>query len=1056
MKSYFLQLCNLVCFSVCDFLESVSMKKKMFLVLLPIWVNSVRSKEYFQQEVNYIINVKLDDVKHELHGDISIEYINNSLDELSFIWFHLWPNAYKNNHTALAKQLIDEGNRGFYFASEEERGWIDGLDFKVNGQSVRMEYHPEHIDICKIILNAPLKPGERITITTPFLVHIPIGKFSRLGHIGQQYQITQWYPKPAVYDKYGWHPMPYLNQGEFYSEWGSFDVFITLPKNYVVGATGDYVNGEEEIAWLNKKAEEAKTLEKFPYNTEFPPSSTELKTLHLRQTNVHDFAWFADKRYYVVKDEVELPYSKRKVTTWGMFTGPEGELWQKSAKYVADAIYYYSLWNGDYPYSHATAVDGALSAGGGMEYPNVTVIGKMSDAHSLDRVIAHEVGHNWFYGILGSNERDHAWMDEGINSFNEARYMNAKYPKDSITLVADRKKISPNIDIGKLLGLKNIEENIFDLGYRFQAAQKKDQPCDLPSAEYTSINYGIIVYGKTAMLFEYLRAYLGTELFDRCAKEYFERWKFKHPYPEDIKKVYEEVSGKDLSWFFNELISTTGKVDYKICSVKKSQCSANPNGHCWEVEVKNKGEINAPFSISAIKNGKVVSTDWFDAKSRVNKVYVSATDFDHVKIDAGHKMPEFNRHNNTFKMRGICKRTEPFQLKMLGPLHNPYKTQLFWIPVTGWNKYNKLMVGAAVYNNLLPEKKLEWHVMPLYAIGNNELAGSAAIHYNMHFDRIFQTVRFGVSGKRYSYSNEPLEQLNFYKVQPELMLELRKKRLNSSIRQIIQTRHVNITKEVAVGDFSFSPPLLHYDSNYVSINDFTYVFGNNRKINPYSISLNIQQEISFVKSSLTANYHVTFRKRKKGLNIRLFIGKFLDNEFLSDGNYYFHSSGRMGSHDYLYDYTFLGRNEGNGFFSRQFADMEGNMKVYTPLGRTRDWMGALNLDLTLPGKLPVSLYSDVVTFSKDSLSTIGQFKQYTLFNAGLHIALVKNIIDVYVPLLMSKDIKNTFYINNSDLVPLGQTTYSDPNPLKRTMRMIRFTFNIHNLNPFDIVRNLDL
>src|ERR1051325_7565249 len=227
------------------------MKNLLLIFLLPtfLFAQSVRTpsdeKAYFQQEVNYTINVKLDDVKNDLNGDETLEYINNSPDELSFIWFHIWPNAYKNNYTPLAKQLIADGNKKFYFASKEQRGWIDGLDFKVNGQPIKTE-PGESIDRIKLILNEPLKPGTKITITTPVHVHTPIGVFSRLRNIYQQYQITQWYPKPAVYDKYGWHAIPYLNQGEFYSEFGSFDVYITLPKNYVLGATGTMVNGEEE------------------------------------------------------------------------------------------------------------------------------------------------------------------------------------------------------------------------------------------------------------------------------------------------------------------------------------------------------------------------------------------------------------------------------------------------------------------------------------------------------------------------------------------------------------------------------------------------------------------------------------------------------------------------------------------------------------------------------------------------------------------------------------------------------------------------------------------
>jgi len=289
----------------------------------------------FQQQVNYKINVTLDDTNHFLHADEEIEYINYSPDDLEFIYFHLWPNAYKNNKTAFAKQKISGSimaSTKFHYAREDDRGYIDSLDFRVNGQKVLWEYDPEHIDICKLFLNKPLKSGERITITTPFSVKLP-HTFSRLGHVKQSYQISQWYPKPAVYDRYGWHPMPYLDQGEFYSEYGSFDVSITLPKNYVVGATGMLQN-KEEIEWLEKKsavgsrqlANSTDSIindlgsEKPTKNGDFPPSDPEMKTLRYVQDNIHDFAWFADKRYNVLKSEVELPHSKRKVTTWLMFT----------------------------------------------------------------------------------------------------------------------------------------------------------------------------------------------------------------------------------------------------------------------------------------------------------------------------------------------------------------------------------------------------------------------------------------------------------------------------------------------------------------------------------------------------------------------------------------------------------------------------------------------------------------------------------------------------------------------------------------------------------------
>ena len=298
-------------------------------------------KTYFQQEVHYSINVNLDDVKHELNGMESLDYTNNSSDALSIIYIHLWANGYKDHSTALCKQMVENGNTSLYFAKDEDKGFIDQLDFKVNSQSVKLEYDSLYIDIAKIILNKPLKHGETINITTPFHVKIPLGKFSRMGHIDQSYQITQWYPKPAVYDRNGWNPIPYLDQGEFYSEFGSYDVNITLPKNYVVGATGDLVNGEHEIQWMTNIADSTKKITEFG-REKVISSDKETKTLHYHQEKVHDFAWFADKRFNILKGEVTLPHSQNKVTTWVLFTNHSSGLWRKANPYIDSAIYYYS------------------------------------------------------------------------------------------------------------------------------------------------------------------------------------------------------------------------------------------------------------------------------------------------------------------------------------------------------------------------------------------------------------------------------------------------------------------------------------------------------------------------------------------------------------------------------------------------------------------------------------------------------------------------------------------------------------------------------------------
>lgn len=493
-------------------------------------------QSYWQQQVNYTIDVSLNDKDNTLDAFEKIEYINNSPDTLKFIWFHLWPNAYKNDRTAFSDQLLLNGNTRFYFSDKDERGYINRLDFKVDEVTATMEDHPLYIDIIKLILPSPLAPGQKCTITTPFHEKLPFN-FSRGGHDGESYQATQWYPKPAVYDKNGWHPMPYLDQGEFYSEFGSFDVSITVPKNYVVAATGELQN-EEEKNWLKTRASFSWVPEKKKIKTkgggtrfiteQFPPSANETKTLRFTQNNIHDFAWFADKRFIVNEDTCRLP-SGREIRVFSYYTPVQKEKWQKSVQFTKDAVLYYSTRVGEYPYNTVSVVQGPESFGGGMEYPTITVISPMPSEKSLDIVIAHEVGHNWFYGILASNERDHPWMDEGINSYYEHAYAEKKYGS------------SPSAE--KLL-------------LETEEVAKTDQAIENKSETFSETNYNLVVYYKTAEWLRYIESQIGTASLDKAMQEYFQQFRFKHPQPDDIRRTMEEATGKDLSTEFSYLKET--------------------------------------------------------------------------------------------------------------------------------------------------------------------------------------------------------------------------------------------------------------------------------------------------------------------------------------------------------------------------------------------------------------------------------------------------------------------------------------------------------------------
>jgi len=998
---------------------------KLFLsFVLNMFFVCASAQTYFQQEVNYKMQVRLDDSKHELFADEIIEYKNNSPKELNVIYMHVWPNAYKDNTTELAKQQLENGDTKLYYSKAEDRGYIDMLDFKVDTKSVKWEFLKDTIDVCKIYLNEPLKSGGKINISTPFHVKIPSGEFSRLGHIGQSYQITQWYPKPAVFDRNGWNYMPYLNQGEFYSEFGSYDVQIIVPKNYVLGATGDMVDGEAELQWLNNKVEETKRINNFNSgDLSFPESDKETKTLHFKQSNVHDFAWFCDKRYHVLKGEVTTPHTNHVVTTWVMFTNSEGNLWKDAIKYVNDAVYYYSLWNGDYPYNHCTAVDGTISAGGGMEYPNITVIGKSGSAFTLDVVIAHEVGHNWFYGMLGSNERVHPWMDEGINSFNELRYIRKKYP--------DRKLVGDfNEGIAHLFDLDGYNRHTqYYYTYILDAAKNLDQPIEYPAYKYTELNYAGVVYSKTAVVFDYLMAYVGEAEMNKAMQKYFDEWHFKHPEPNDLRKILEQETGKNLAWFFDDLINSTKKLDYKISSVKKL-----PNG-AWDIGVKNTGDIKGPLIIQGVKDGKLIGEVVYDGFGGKQKVGFPVADVDYFKIDYLQVSPEINRNNNRIKTHGLFKKVEPLKFQFLASVDNPDKTQIYFMPVAGWNNYNKWMFGMAFYSSVLPQKKFEYQLMPMYSHSTKDIAGYGHVAYNIFpKGNVFQRISLGVTATRYAYSNHPFD-MNFNKIAPELGVEFRKKELRNPTTVSFKYRNISIIQDYYKADYAFTPAIYGRDTLNSNFNDLVVSISKKHTITPYSINVNLQQTTRMLKTSLTANYTYNFKQKNKSFDVRFFMGTFVGTKAADAGPYRFRLSGWRGYQDYLYDNIYMGRTETDGVLASQFNETDGAFKFYSPLGQSSEFVAALNLKSSLGNmKLPIRLYADIGTSGTDGLTN-----ETILYDAGVCLSFRKNIFEIYFPLLISKDFEN----------------YKKANGIKYP-ETIRFTLNLNLINPFDLVKNFQL
>ena len=509
------------------------MKGTLFLLFILVQQCIFSQRPYWQQLVNYKIDVKLDARAHMLEASMQMHYFNNSPDTLNFLWIHCWPNAY-NNKSALAKQL----GKGIV-SGKQRQGYINQFDFTANGKNLTTAAHPEHVDILKLELDQPLLPGDSLLIITPFTVKLPV-YYSRSGHFANQYMITQWYPKPAVYDHKGWHPMPYLERGEFYSEFGSFDVTIQVPGSYVVAATGVLQTPDEAALYkrIGKENIERKDI-KNPYR---PTNKDQYKTLHFHADSVHDFAWFADRDFIIRYDTLRIGTSVIDVFSYAKKNG--NDHWDQSIDYLKDAARKYSDWIGKYPYPVIAAVEGPVNLRtAGMEYPMITLITTPNaSAKELDAVIAHEVGHNWFYGILASNERLHPWMDEGMNSYFQFRYEAEKYRWNSRLPQFSEKLITSSAD-----------DFMFKILYEMNKKSLK-YPIESPASSFSDMNsYSTTTYLKAAVWLGLVEASMGKSAFSKAIREYYNQWKFRHPYPEDFRQSIEASIKKSAQELFGLL-----------------------------------------------------------------------------------------------------------------------------------------------------------------------------------------------------------------------------------------------------------------------------------------------------------------------------------------------------------------------------------------------------------------------------------------------------------------------------------------------------------------------
>ncbi len=697
------------------------------------WKNRKPYSDYWQQDVHYKIRASLSDTNDVIWGSSLLTYTNNSPDTLIELYFHLYQNAFVKG------AYLENLNLANGFKQEFGKNEINGKGTLIKQISVNGKTVKTFLDntILRVQLNNSLLPGEQINVLVDFETYFDENgtqrrrmKLFRDNWFNKHYDGVHWYPRICVYDrKFGWETDQHLGK-EFYGDFGSFDVELSFPHHFILDATGVLTNQEEVLPAPLRQQLDIKNFAKKPWESEpsiivsSDPKRIKYKTWKFKAINVHDFAWTADPTYRIGESSFKLN-NGNEVKVIALVQEPHASGWQDACAFTAKVMQIYSKDFGNYMYPKMIVAD----AEDGMEYPMLTLDGGSSPGYF--GLLAHEVGHNWFFGMVGNNETYRASLDEGFTQFL-THWSTSR-------ILGEVKKMGTDGYLNKAYKPVNLRESTVYLGYINDAITNEDMPLNTHSDDFNSAlghsgGYRAVYY-KTATMLYNLEYVLGDSLFLHCMKNYFNTWKNCHPYFEDFRNSIIHSSKTDLNWFFDQWLETTKKIDYKLYRPKLQGINENGN-FVYKIKLKRIGEMQMPIDLHGItadgasiaytipntyfvKSETVNTLPLWKGWGMLNKTYTtqieSSSRIKHLEIDSSFRLADVNLLNNSSCM--------PIRFQYDYMVKNPLDRkhyQLKWRPDIWWNDLDGFKIGFHLNGNYM-QKKWQFKLNTWY---NSDLASN--------------------------------------------------------------------------------------------------------------------------------------------------------------------------------------------------------------------------------------------------------------------------------------------------------------------------------------------
>ncbi len=617
---------------------------------------------------NYKIDVRLDPGAHSTDAEEILSWHNTSGTAVDRLLFHLYPNAFKSNNTTFMR----EGGREI---SPAARGWIDIIKFVDLRTNQNLTENIRYIQpddgnlhdstIIMVQLKRPVRARDSVSVSIDFQERLPQA-VSRSGWApGREfYFVSQWFPKIGVLENGAWNCHQFHAFTEFFSDFGTYDVNITVPANYIVGACGE-LTGE-------------------------PQKSNGTVTYEYVAHDVHDFAWTASPDF--LSETRTFSYEGLPETKVVLLLQPEHSgLADRYFAAVDTAIKYFGFWYGPYPYPVITVVDPPRTAHvGGMEYPTLITAGTedytLKDFLSPEVVTIHEFGHQYWYAMVANNEFEEAWLDEGLNSYSTGKVLEKAYgPNTSVFRIADVYPVYlyplasfQGLPIAPIIGKVWIHEPYNRLPL-YLDYDKTDPISKYGCMAFDRGSYRTIAYNKPELVLRTLEGVLGPDMMGDVLRTYFEEYKFRHPTAADFERVCERVSGKDLGWFFDQFIDGTGTVDFGVKSIdyyRETDLSSGASTYVTTVVVTRNGEIKMPVDLRlSLDDGSAVDTVWDGQSSWRSFSFRTSVPPDYAVLDRSGKIPiDMDYADNSLRVHSLLSPVFKWVGKILNYFQNVLMT----------------------------------------------------------------------------------------------------------------------------------------------------------------------------------------------------------------------------------------------------------------------------------------------------------------------------------------------------------------------------------------------